>query len=83
MPGCKHRKGVVEGVHLLAQGQPLNQLQDSGFHIRHELILSTPDVKSMYLRIMNYTTKICPFLLKQRAGLQNFVKFLIFSVFGA
>ena len=64
MLGCKHRKGVVECVHLLGQGQPLNQLQDSGFHIRHELILSTPDVKSMYLRIMNYTTKTRLFLPK-------------------
>ena len=41
MLGCKHRKGVVKYIHLLRQGQTLNQLQDFGFCIRHELILST------------------------------------------
>ena len=41
MPGCKHRKGAVECIHLLYQGQTLNQLQDFRFRIRHELILST------------------------------------------
>ena len=41
MLGCKHRKGVVKYIHLLRQGQTLNQLQDFGFRIRHELILST------------------------------------------
>ena len=41
MLGCKHRKGVVKCIHLLRQGQTLNQLQDFGFRIRHELILST------------------------------------------
>ena len=41
MLGCKHRKGVVKCIHLLRQGQTLNQLQDFAFRIRHELILST------------------------------------------
>ena len=41
MLGCKHRKGVVKCIHLLRQGQTLNQLQDFSFCIRHELILST------------------------------------------
>jgi hypothetical protein len=39
--GCKYRKGVVECIHLLHQGQPLNQFQDFGCCIRHEQILST------------------------------------------
>lgn len=32
--GYKHRKALVERIHLLGQGQTLNQLQDFSFSIR-------------------------------------------------
>ena len=56
MLGCKHRKGVVESIHLLGQGQPLNQLQDLSFHIRHEVILSTLASRYVFAHTRLYHT---------------------------